>query len=426
MRIRILTAILGVVAVACVVLTLPLGISLAKRQQSDAIVELERAAERTAANLEPNLASTTVEEVEVSNEEGALTVGVYGADGSLIGGDGPARADAVSRAAGPTTRDGTVGSERVLARPVMVDGRKIATIRVAEPVAEAAAAARNDLLLLLGVDLIALAVAAVVGAILSGRLTRPLLAIRDDAVRLGDGDFTIGERTSGVTEIDQTSHALAHTAGRLEAGLQRERRFSSNASHQLRTPITSMRLAVESELAMPRDDHQRVLSGVLDDLDRLESTISTLLAVARDLPQTYEPVEVAAIGARVRSRWTQAGQRPDRTLRVTTSDRPAARVSVPVLDEIFDVLIDNALRHGTGPVEVTIGGDETDHLVATVSDAGRTPADTTTWFQRREPGPDRHGLGLAIARSLAEAEGGRLLVASGPATTFQLLLPEHV
>jgi signal transduction histidine kinase len=75
---------------------------------------------------------------------------------------------------------------------------------------------------------------------------------------------------------------------------------------------------------------------------------------------------------------------------------------------------------------VTIGGDDTDHLVATVSDAGTTPADTTTWFQRREPGPDRHGLGLAIARSLAEAEGGRLLVASGPATTFQLLLPEHV
>jgi two-component sensor histidine kinase len=73
---------------------------------------------------------------------------------------------------------------------------------------------------------------------------------------------------------------------------------------------------------------------------------------------------------------------------------------------------------------VNIGGDATDHLVATVSDAGTTPADTTTWFQRREPGPDRFG--LALARSLAEAEGGRLLVANGPDTTFQLLLPEHV
>lgn len=425
MRIRILTAIVGVVAVACIVLTLPLGISLANRQRADAVVELERASERTAANLEPDLGAGA-EEVDVSNEEGALTVGVYGAGGTLIGGVGPAAADAITRSAGPTTSDGTTGSERVLARPVMVDGRKIASIRVAEPISEAATAARNDLLLLLGVDLIALAVAAVVGAILSGRLTRPLLAVRDDAVRLGDGDFTIGERSSGVAEIDETSQALAHTAGRLEAGLQRERTFSSNASHQLRTPVTSMRLAVESELAMPRDDHVRVLHGVLDDLDRLESTISTLLAVARDVPQTYEPVEVSAIGARVRSRWAQADQQPGRPLNIVTSDRPPVRVSVRVLDEIFDVLIDNALRHGAGPVEVNIGGDDTDHLVATVSDAGATPADTSSWFQRREPGPERHGLGLALARSLAEAEGGRLLLASSQATTFQLLLPEHV
>ncbi|WP_426571415.1 ATP-binding protein [Aquihabitans sp. McL0605] len=424
MRRRILTAIVGVVALASLVLTLPLAVVLANRKQADAIVELERAAERTAANLEPNIGDVDAE-VEVSHAERGVTIGVYGPDGRLIGGTGPAVADPITAAKGVTTRDGTVGDERVLARPITVDAERVATIRVAEPVAEAAAATRRDLLLLLVVDLAAVAVAVIVGAILSARLARPLRLIRDDAVRLGDGDFTIGERTSGVEEIDETSHALAHTASRLEAGLQRERTFSSNASHQLRTPITSMRLAIESELAVPSRDGAVVLRDVLHDLDRLETTIATLLAVARDLPRTYEPVEIDAIGARVRSRWGQASTDLHRPLNVTTMQRPAARVSVPVLDEIFDVLIDNALRHGAGPIDVKIGSADADHLVATVADHGTAPPDATTWFSRRPPGAERHGLGLALARSLAEAEGGRLLVTHDESTTFQLLLPEH-
>ena len=425
MRRRILTAIIGVVVLATLVLTIPLAIVLANRKQADAVVELERAADRTAAVLEPDVA-TSGARVVLPKEERALAVAVYAADGRRLAGSGPAVADDITRARGVATHDGTVGGQRVLVRPVVIDGERVATIRVAEPTAEATERARDDVLALLGFDVLAIAVAVIVGAVLSGRLTRPLRDVRDDAVRLGDGDFTISERASGVDEIDETSHALAHTAGRLEAVLQRERTFSANASHQLRTPMTSMRLAVESELLSPRGDRAEVLQEVLGDLDRLEATIATLLSVARDLPRDYQPTSMAELAERVETRWHQRCADQARPLRIHPQVHPAIRVAVPVVDEIIDVLVDNALRHGKGPIDIEIGGGDPSRVSITVSDSGRVAQNPSALFKRRALGAERHGLGLALARSLAEAEGGRLVLASRDPATFQLLLPDRI
>ena len=424
MRRRILTAIIGVVVLSTLALTVPLAIVLANRKQADAVTELERAAERTAAVLEPDV-GTSGAAITIPKEEGALTVAVYDVHGRRLAGEGPDVADSITRTQGISTKDGTIGDQRVLARPVIIDGKRVATIRVAEATSEASERARNDVLLLLGFDLAALTVAVVVGAMLSGRLARPLRAVRDDAVRLGEGDFTIGERTSGVDEIDETSQALAHTASRLDAVLQRERTFSANASHQLRTPVTSMRLAIESELVNPREDHAEVLQEVLADLDRLETTIATLLSVARDLPRDYAPTTMQAVAHRIEARWHQACADRSRALAVHPAEGPPIRVAVPVLDEIIDVLVDNALRHGRGPIDVEIS-DDTDLLVVTVTDQGRLASDPAAIFKRRAVGTERHGLGLALARSLAEAEGGRLVLVAREPATFQLLLPDRV
>lgn len=412
----------GVVMLSTVVLTLPLGIVLARRTQADAIVELERAAERTAAKLEPDLASSEVH-VEVADEEEALSVAVYAADGRRLAGVGPATADAVTSGDGLVTTDGIVGPDRVLARPVIFDGRRIATVRVAEARSEVEDRMRSDVALLVAFDLLAVAVAGAVGAVVSSRLSRPLRQIRDDAVRLGAGDFAIGERSSGVAEIDQTSHALADTASRLEAVLERERTFSADASHQLRTPLTSMRLAVESELDQPRPDRQAVLHDVLADIDRLETTIGTLLTVARGLPRDHAPVSLATIDALLRRRWAARLDHQGRRLVTHVADRPPVRVSADIVDEVLDVLVDNARRHGRGTISVEIGGGEAGHLVISVLDEGSIPPSLDV-FQRRRPRAG-HGIGLALARSLAEAEGGRLLIGSHAPTAFRLLLPDR-
>ena len=98
-------------------------------------------------------------------------------------------------------------------------------------------------------------------------------------------------------------------------------------------------------------------------------------------------------------------------------------MSADVLHQILDVTISNAEAHGEGEVTVVISGDES-RVVITVSDEGaidRNPADL---FVHRDPGADGHGVGLALARALAEAEGGRLTLADPSPTTFRVVLPD--
>ena len=125
-------------------------------------------------------------------------------------------------------------------------------------------------------------VAAAAGLLLSRHLTRPLRRLRDAAVRLGEGDFTVSAPPSGVAELDAAATALTATARRLGDLVERERAFTADASHQLRTPLTSLRLALENELAQPRSDPTQALRDALVDVDRLEATLTDLLALARD------------------------------------------------------------------------------------------------------------------------------------------------
>ena len=422
MRRRILTAIVGVVALATAILTAPLAVIVASRNQARAVLELERAAERTAAALPPDIGDPTAP-IVLPDEEKALDVAVYDRAGRKLLGVGPARADAITARPGLATRGGAIAGEQILARPITVEDRRVATVRVAEPTSEAARRTGRDLVILILVDLLAVGIAAAVGSVLAKRLALPLGEVRDDAVRLGHGDFAVAARTSGVAEIDETSESIAETARRLDAVLQRERTFSANASHQLRTPVTSMRLAVESDLAVPREDARAVLYDVLRELDRLESTIDALLAVARDLPRRSEPVDLADVLGRLEARWEGLLTEEGRTLSLCARGGVAARISPQIFDEILDVLVDNARRHGTGLIDVEIDTGDPQHLLATVTDEGQLTGEVSSLFLRRQPGAAHHGIGLALARSLAEAEGGRLILLQRAPTTFRLLLP---
>ena len=293
MRRRILVAIIGVTAMATLILTVPLALIIARRESADAIRELERVAQRTASDL-PTKIGGTGDPIELPRVEENVQVGVYTPDGQRVAGSGPAFADSVTTRANRLVVDGTVGDQRVLADPVFVDERLIAVVRVAEPVADTAARVRHDILILVAFDLAAVVIAAGVGWFVAARLARPVRVIRDDAVRLGDGDFSIDPKRSGIGELDETAAALAETAGRLEAVLARERAFSADASHQLRTPLAALRLSIETEILDPRPDRLQVLEEALHEIDRLEGTMTTLLDVARDRPTSRGPVDLTA------------------------------------------------------------------------------------------------------------------------------------
>lgn len=425
MRRRILVAIIGVTVVATSLLTVPLAVITAHRENDDAIRELQRAAERTTAGLSIK-PGRDGEDIELPKVRSDLRVAVYDPHGARVAGRGPKAADEVTSRAKRIAESGVIGDERVLADPVLINEEKVAVVRVAEPAAEATQRVRRAVLVLVVFDLIAIGVAAAVGSLVAARLARPVRRLRDDAVRLGEGDFAVNPLDSGIREIDETSVALSETAGRLEEMLARERAFSANASHQLRTPLAALRLSVETELMDPRPDTERVLDEALTQIDRLEETVTTLLAVARDRPPQRDRLDVGRLVLKIHNRWDPAFASSARTLRCRREGTDDVHVSLAVLDQILDVLVSNAVEHGTGNVTVTLRASGAGGLVVEVTDAGSIDRDPSGLFVRRDPDASGHGVGLSLARSLAEAEGGRLVLASGSPTTFRLVLPDAV
>jgi signal transduction histidine kinase len=410
----------AVTVVATVVLTVPLTVINAHREADESVQELERAAQRTLAELPSDV--STVRSVDLPKLGDNLRVAIYRPDGSLLTGNGPPVADPVTARARGVETNGVHGPWRVHGLPVINNEHLDAVIRVAEPASETTNRVRNDLLILLGFDVAAVGVAALVGWFVASRLARPVRAIRDDAVRLGDGDFSIEPHQSGVAELDETAEALAETAGRLEAMLARERAFSADASHQLRTPLAALRLAIETEVLDPRPDRQAVLDDAIGEIDRLEVTVATLLDLARDRPLTRSRLDVTAFTAGIHRRWSGPLAERGRSLRCEVRGRVEARVSRPVLEQIVEVLIGNAVDHGCGRIRVVISSSG-ENLDVTVADEGTIDRDAAQLFVRRDPEATGHGVGLYLARSLAEAEGGRLVVMHTSPTTFRLILP---
>ncbi len=422
MRRRILTAIVGSVLVAVVILSVPLALINGEREREKAIRELERTALRTQAMLEP--ADLTLSDaVDIPATEGNINIGVYDTAGRRVAGRGPARIERLVAKGDSGTHSGVIGGARVLGLPVISDEERTATIRVAEPASEAQRTIDHDLLVLIGIDAAAVAVAAAIGAWLAARLTRPLQRIRDDAVRLGDGDFTITPRPSGIPELDDTAVALADTAARLDATLARERAFSADASHQLRTPLASIRVNAEAELVAPRDDPTLLIGDILMDVDRLDATIDTLLAVARDRSRPATPVALAELTEEVRCRWQRRLQEAHRDLRVEVDSPSTFPMNRAVVEQVLDILIANAVEHGTGRITLRVSEDASEHLNLTVSDDGTLNRPLESLFTRGDSHAGGNGLGLAIAQSLTEADGGRLLLVSEEPTSFRMILP---
>jgi signal transduction histidine kinase len=225
-----------------------------------------------------------------------------------------------------------------------------------------------------------------------------------------------------VPEANQIAAALDDTARRLGSLIARERAFSADASHQLRTPLAALRIELEAiEL---RGDSPPELAGALTQVERLQATIDTLLAVARDTARPTAHTDLAALLSDIESRWRgplAADARPLRMLEPT--DRPVARAAPAVVTEILDVLLDNAHRHGEGPVTITVRTID-QWLAVDVGDQGPGfPGIADDAFTRRAASRDGHGIGLALAQALAHAEDGRLAITRPSPPTVTLWLP---
>jgi signal transduction histidine kinase len=409
LRRRVLIAIVGVAASAVVLFAIPLAVALQQLYRDEAVVSLERDATRISAAVPDSIAGHPKPVPLVTRMSKRLSVGVYTLDGRRVTGRGPRYSPVAGNAGDGHVHEAVEHGLLTVSAPVPSDESIVAVIRVATPYEHVTAKAERAWLLMGALAVLVVGLAAVVARRQAGRLAAPLERLTKDAQALGSGDFSIRARSVGVREADAASRALEATARRLGDVLERERAFSAHVSHQLRTPLTGLLLGLEAGLA--EDDPHAVIRTALERGEHLQEIIEDLVRLSRGSAGDRGVLDVKALLDEVRSRADVSVSVPD--------GLPEVRASLAAVRQIVHVLLDNAFEHGRPPVTVS-ATDLGTGLAIDVTDAGPGIPEGADVF--RAPA-DGHGIGLALARSLAEAEGGRLIIRRSSPPTFSLLLP---
>lgn len=274
-----------------------------------------------------------------------------------------------------------------------------------------------------------------------GRALRPVERISAEMDRISVSDLhrrlPVPKSQDEIAHLARTSNA---TLSRLEEAVTRQRRFVSDASHELRNPIAGMRTKLEVELSDPEPDaraRERLLNGLLSDTERLENIVTDLLELARlesDVAGEREPVDMCAL---VTEEFSERRRRVP--ISMHTCEEAWVTGSRVRLTRLLTNLVSNAERHARSRIEVDVGREE-DHVVIEVHDDGagipepereRIFARFSRLDESKERDPEGSGLGLPISREITQAKGGTLVAGHSDrlgGALFTLTLPaaEHV
>ena len=421
-------------ALAMVLFALPLALAVEGLYRNQAAGLVARDAEKARALIsEPALQALLagrphrLGDILADTHSERVELGLFGADGRRLVGTGPAVAEQVVRdAAVSRVETETVGRDGiVVAVPIPGDdGRETLVVRAAEDSHEYLEHTYASWAAMAGIAVVVLLVVAAVGRSRARRIARPLQSLARAADLLGRGDFSVRAVRAGVAEVDAASRSLERTARRLGGIVERERAFSSDASHQLRTPLTAVRLGLEAALITPGADLRQASADALVGLDRLEQTVLDLLALARDTGGGRDRADVVAVVEDVAGAWRPRAAVVGRAVEVRTTQHPVhAAVSEPALRTVLDVLLDNSLVHGAGTVRVLVRQAEGAVVVEVADEGTGVAGDPRRIFVRRSADAKGTGIGLSLARSLVEADGGRLELVRAVPATFAVLLP---
>jgi signal transduction histidine kinase len=260
------------------------------------------------------------------------------------------------------------------------------------------------------------------------RFTRPLEELAGAAARLGSGDARPLGLRYGLPELDQVAEGLDGSARRVSDLLTAEREFASDASHQLRTPLTALSMRLEEMIASAHDPEVVQAEGeaALSQTERLAEVVSQLLDRTRAVgPTAPELTAIDDILAQQVAEWEPAFRRANRKLEVAGEKGLHGYATPGTLAQVIATLLDNALVHGAGTV--TIRTSQTPKsAVIEVRDEGRgVHADLAPRIFERNVSsrPQGTGLGLALARAMAEADGGRVVLVRPQPAVFAIFLP---
>ncbi|MFD6533841.1 ATP-binding protein [Streptomyces sp. NPDC060184] len=307
----------------------------------------------------------------------------------------------------------------------VVEGEEGERVTVEESRSAVTREVGRTLLIIGAVALLAIVSAVLLAVRQANRLTSPLTDLAETAERLGSGDPRPRHKRYGVPELDRVADVLDASAERIARMLTAERRLAADASHQLRTPLTALSMRIEEISVTDDPDTVKEEANIaLTQVERLTDVVQRLLTNARD-PRTGSAVvfDLDEVIKQQIEEWRPAYRGEGRA--VVRSGRHGLRaVGTPgAVAQVLAALIENALMHGGGTVALRtrVTGNQ---VVVEVTDEGAgVPADLgARIFERSISGRNSTGIGLAVARDLAEADGGRLELLQQQPPVFALFL----
>jgi signal transduction histidine kinase len=434
---RLLLGYVAITVLVLVILEIPLGITYARNERQDLTTKVERDAVAMASLAQDSLESSSPADVrpvrrladEYAAESGGRVVVVRRSGRAVIdtspefpeGRNFSTRPEVAQALAGEVATgvrsSETLGASLLyVAVPVASQGEILGAVRITYPTSALDARVRRYWLVLAAIAGVVLAAAAVSGLAIARSVTRPLQDVEQAAEALGRGDLAARVPASGPEEVRDLARVVNETAAKLEALLHSQEAFVADASHQLRTPLTALRLRLENLEADVPPSGRSSLEGAVAEVERLSGLVEGLLALARS-DASEETGERLDLGRLVEGRaeaWSALAE--ERGVRLETSrDGPAIVRAAPArVEQVLDNLLANALEVSPEGATIRIGtsrGREWVELHVVDEGPGLTAEERERAFDRFWRGRgsgEGSGLGLAIVKRLVAADDGRV------------------
>jgi signal transduction histidine kinase len=439
MRRRLLAGFLLFAVIATALLVVPIGVTLQAHESSNTVRVLRRDTGALSALLTDALNHDSVARAVQLSQSYALATGrqvLVVAHGRVVL-DSERRESSDARLidiADSTGAAGKSGVSRATAHEeaqyyVSAQLTRVTTFRNAVLVVTSAVKVTNERiheewkdLVLYG--LLVLALACFFGTVISGSLVRPLRRIGRDVEAVGNGELDVRvDETTGPSELRALARVINATSARLITLLESQRAFVEDASHQLRTPLTSLQLHLENLQVAEGVSNENDLNSVLAEMNRLSRMVDSLLALARNESKT--PVLVAVdVRDLVRERadvWRALAAEMDLELVIDAPDALRALAVEDVLEQVLDNLLSNAFdatpAGGRVRIETTSADDHVEiHVVDTGPGLGPIEREMALrrFWRGRDNQSEGTGLGLAIVAQLVQLSSGSIELRDAP------------
>jgi signal transduction histidine kinase len=435
---RLLLTYLTVAAIALLVLEVPLALFYQRHETDRLSVGVERDATTLAGLYEDALERGAVLNPTIASSYAARTrarVVIVDTTGrSLVDTSGPIHRDFSTRPEIGIALDGRVDTGTrhsdtlrtdllFVAVPIASGGHVRGAVRLTMDTGAVSALVHRFWLGLGGVAAVVLAAIAGIGWTIARSVNRPLRRLHGAAARFATGDLSPAEPDPDAPkEIAALGSTMNTMARRLDHLLTEHRAFVADASHQLRTPLTALRLRLENLQSDRTDcDNTGDLGAAIEETDRLSVLVGDLLKLARaEETATLETVDLVTLARDRVDTWSAFAEGADVTLDLSAPKGPVFVSAVTSgVEQMLDNLIDNAIAASPARshVRVSVARGAGEHSF-TIADEGPGLGDelkerALERFWRLDHSKPGTGLGLPIARALAEGSGGSLALHDG-------------